>query len=73
MRYLRRLPVQVIAQRLRVEPKRLYRRFEQLLRRLRRALIAMGITGPDVIDLAMTFHIPPAALQQSRRMSTPHG
>ena len=72
MRYLRRLPVQVIAEMLRVEPKRLYRRFEQLLRRLRRALIARGITGPDVIDLAMTFHMPPAA-QQSRRMSTPHG
>ena len=73
MRYERRMPVQTIAQILSVEPKRLYRRFEQLLRRLRRALVAVGITGPEMIEMAMTFRIPPTAMDSSRRISTPHG
>ena len=36
-------------------------------------MIARGITGPDVIEMAMSFQIPPATLQSSRRISTPHG
>ena len=73
MRYERRLPVQTIAEILSVEPKRLYRRFEQLLRRLRRTLIAVGVTGPDVINMAMTFPMSPGGLHSTRRISSPHG
>jgi hypothetical protein len=33
-----------------IDPKLLYRRFERVLRSLRRALCAHGVTGPSMID-----------------------
>jgi RNA polymerase sigma factor (sigma-70 family) len=73
LRYERRLSVKVIAEILRVEPKRLYRRFEWLLRRLRRALIAAGVTGPDSIEIDACFRMRPAYVSSARHASLPPG
>jgi RNA polymerase sigma factor (sigma-70 family) len=48
-RFMRGLPIADIARLLRLEPKRLYRTFEQLLRRLRLALEEAGYHAEDVL------------------------
>jgi RNA polymerase sigma factor for flagellar operon FliA len=50
LRYHRKRSVQAIARLLQTDPKTLYRRFEQLLRTLRRSLAEQGVTGSSAIE-----------------------
>ena len=43
--------VQALASTLRTDPKKLYRRFDRTLRRLREQLVTAGVTGPDEIAI----------------------
>lgn len=50
LRYQHNRSVQALAQLLEVDPKTLYRRFQRVLRLLRRALLAQGITGSTMLE-----------------------
>jgi RNA polymerase sigma factor (sigma-70 family) len=49
VRYRQHRSVQALAQVLQTDPKRLYRRFDRALRLLRRAMIAAGVSGADIV------------------------
>lgn len=49
LRYKQQRSVQALAQCLKTDPKRLYRRFDRTLRSLRRSLLAAGISGSDIV------------------------
>jgi RNA polymerase sigma factor (sigma-70 family) len=49
VRYKQHRSVQALAQFLQTDPKRLYRRFDRTLRSLRRAMLAAGVTGSDIV------------------------
>jgi RNA polymerase sigma factor (sigma-70 family) len=49
VRYRQQRSVQALAQSLHTDPKRLYRRFDRTLRLLRRAMVAAGVSGADIV------------------------
>jgi len=50
LRYRQHRSVQTVAETMQIDPKLLYRRFERVLRSLRRTMCAHGVTGPSMID-----------------------